>query len=276
MTETDSIAELAQAARRPTAPITIGLPDGRTWLFSETGLVMNDITDPDREIEPPAHIRQTVALQTVDSLADYVIAFRTASTRLFADHRANRIVAVLDYHHGAATEAETPAADLLFHRATLDLPFSEEWKFWAAIDNKWFDQLTFARYLEENSADIEAPAGAELIDIIRDIHAVRAVNFKKAVRTATDNYSFEYSDETKATTKDGAVEIPNRFLLSIPVYFGGQTHQVFAFLRWKLAGTDLSLGINLHRAEHVRQAVFRELVDDIAARTDRPAVLGTL
>ena len=287
MTEAEFIAELAEQAHKPAVPTIVYLPDGRAWLFSESSLVSKDVSDENRPVPTPAHIRQSVTLQTVDSLVDYVVAFRMPSTMLFADHNANKIVAVLDYHAAGvgspprelltdAPPATLPMADRLLHRATMALPFSEEWKAWLAIDKAWMDQLAFARFLEQNAADIEAPSGADLIDVVRDINAVRSVSFKKAVRTATDNESFEYSDDTKATTKNGTVEIPNKFLLRIPVYFGGATYSLAAFLRWKLTGNELSLGISLHRAEHVRQAVFREIVDDIAARTERPAVLGTL
>jgi hypothetical protein len=42
--------------------------------------------------------------------------------------------------------------------------------------------------------------------------------------------------------------------------------ELYAFLRWKLDDGNLRLGVQLHRTEHVRQAVFRGLVVDIAGR----------
>jgi len=56
----------------------------------------------------------------------------------------------------------------------------------------------------------------------------------------------------------------------------GEPVSLFAFLRWKLDDGALSLGVALHRAEHVRQDVFKAIVDDAAARTERPAVFGRL
>jgi uncharacterized protein YfdQ (DUF2303 family) len=134
-------------------------------------------------------------------------------------------------------------------------------------------QLEFARFLEENAADVASPSGADLLEACRDLQAVRKVNFKKAVRTATDNESFEYSDETEARTS-GGVELPTKFLLRFPVYFGHTETDLFAFLRWKLDDGTLNLGVALHRAEHVRQAVFSHIVFDVADRTGCQAVFG--
>lgn len=275
MNESESIADLAVRAAGVREPVEVTTPDGRTLLFVPAGLVERDISDPNREIKRPEHIRQSVTVQTVDALVEYLQSFKTAATRMFADIDHSRIVSVIDYHH-ASDEALPGPADHLFHRATLTLPFSQEWKTWMAVTGKMMSQLEFARFIEENAADIEAPSGAELLEVVRDLHAVRKVNFKKVVRTATDHENFEYSDETEARTTKGNIELPTKFLLRLPIYFGDAPTSLFAFLRWHLDEGALQLGVKLHRAEHVRQAVFKQIVLDVAARTERPAIFGSL
>ena len=246
-----------------------------------------DVTEPNAVRNPlPDHVIQGVTVQTVDSLVDYTNRFKTGDTALFADIAANRIVSALDYHQGSKIApgaddkagpdlVDAPIAAHGDHSAVLSLPFSVEWQTWTKIHGQLMPQLEFARFLEENAADIAAPAGADLLDACRDLQAVRTVNFKKAVRTATDNESFEYNDDTEARTS-GGLELPTKFMLSIPVYFGGANTTLFAFLRWKLEAGSLRLGVALHRAEHVRQAVFKEILLDVADRTERPAVFGKL
>ncbi len=116
-----------------------------------------------------------------------------------------------------------------------------------------------------------------LLDVCRDLQAHRKVNFTKAVRTSSDNENFEFTEETNAASgKKGDIDLPTQFKLGMPVYFGDKEREVFAFLRWKLdmdAG-GLTLGIQLHRVEHVRQSVFKEIVLDVADRTACPAVFG--
>ncbi len=268
MTEADAVAKLARESQHAQI-VTSG--DRREFLVTPNGAKIEEITDEHGlKTEAPRYIRQTVTLQMHDSLVEYVERFKTEHTLLFADIGENAIVAQIDYH--APGQASNVA-----HRARLAFPFSEEWKLWTGISGRLMPQLEFARFIEENAADVRAPAAADLIEAVRDLQAHRKVNFTKAVRTSSENESFEYSDETKASTK-GGIELPTKFKLGLPVYFGEPEVELFAFLRWKIdaeAG-GLTLGIALHRTEHVRQAVFRQIVLSICERTARPAVFGKL
>jgi uncharacterized protein YfdQ (DUF2303 family) len=267
-TEAETIADLA---RKGVAASTVRTEDGREFLITPDGAEVKDISDEHSlSVTLPRYIKQAVTLQTQDSLIEYVNRFKSAETVLFADISANAILATLDYH--AADKAGRVA-----HRAMLTLPFSEEWGLWTRISGKLQAQLEFARFLEENGADVQAPDAAELLEACRDLQAHRKVNFTKAVRTSSDNENFEFSDETKATSK-GGIELPTKFKLGIPVYFGEPDTELFAFLRWAL-DTDkggLSLGIALHRAEHVRQAVFKQIVAGVSDRTGCVAVFGKI
>jgi len=265
-TEAEVISDLA---RKALAPTTFKTDDGRAFLVTHDSANVREISDEHGlQVNTPRYIKQAVTLQTQDSLVEYVNRFKTADTVLFADIAANTILATLDYH------ASAKAAHVA-HRAALTLPFSEEWGLWTRISGKLMSQLEFARFLEENGADVRAPDAAELLEACRDLQAHRKVNFVKAVRTSSDNENFEYTDETKATTKAG-IELPTKFKLGLPVYFGEPDTEVFAFLRWKLDDGQLNLGIQLHRAEHVRQAVFKQIVAGVAERTGCVAVFGKL
>ncbi len=246
--ETDAVAKLARESAKAH---TIKTADGREFLILPAGATQSEISDEHSlKVTAPRYIRQAVTVQTADSLVDYI--------------------AQIDYH--APDQAAMTA-----HRATLVLPFSEEWTVWNSISGKLKPQLEFARFIEENGADVRAPDAAELLEAVRDLQAHRKVSFIKAVRTASDNESFDYKDESGAVTKAG-IELPTKFKLGIPVYFGEPETEVFAFLRWAIDADKggLSLGIALHRAEHVRQAVFKQIVGAVAERTNRPAVFGRM
>ena len=266
-TEAEAISALAERAATPT---TIKTPDGRQYLVLPNGMKVQEISDEhELALSKPRYIEQAVTLQTQQSLIDYVNTFKTDSTLLFADIGANTIVALIDYH--AAKQAEQ-----LAHRATLMLPHSEEWKLWTGISGRLMGQLEFARFIEENSADVRVPSAGDLLDAVRDLQVRRKVNFTKAVRTASDNENFEYAEETSAASKRGEVEIPTKFVLGLPVYFGELDTELHAFLRWKLDEGALSLGVQLHRVEHVRQAVFQQIVLKVSEETRCAAVFGKL
>lgn len=267
-TEAEEVAKLAQKAT--THAQFVKSSDGREYLITPKDCECREVTDPlSLPLYEPPLTRQWVTLQTVDSLVEYVTRYKGTDTILFADIDTNSIVAVVDYH--APDKAAHSA-----HRASLKLAFSTEWTEWGRISGRLMDQLEFARFIEENGADVKAPVGAELLETVRDLQAHRKVNFTKAVRTSSENENFEYSEETEAKGRKGGIEVPTKFQLSIPVYFGENDVDLFAFLRWKLGDGNLTLGIQLHRVEHVRQAVFKQIVLEAADRTHCPAVFGKL
>jgi uncharacterized protein YfdQ (DUF2303 family) len=273
MPENNTAETIADLARQGIGPQVVAAKDGREFLIVPEGMAKHDIPDEyGLKRTMPSYLQQSVTLQTVDSLVDYTDRFKGADTVLFADMSSNRIVAVLDFHTAAAGDKQ-PEVRRASHRADMQLPFSEEWKLWTGIDKQLKGQLEFARFIEENGADVRAPDAAELLEAVRDLQANRKVNFTKAVRTSSDNENFEYTNETNATTR-GGIELPTKFKLGLPVYFGEPENEVFAFLRWKLDEGTLTLGIALHRAEHVRQAVFKQIVMAVGQRTDCPVVFG--
>ncbi len=264
-TEADAVAALAAKA---SGAHVVKSSDDREFLIVPSGFSEKEVSDAyGLKLAKPKYIKQTVTIETADSLVDYVNRFKGADTMLFAEISSNRIMALVDYHAPAG-------AAHVAHRAKLELPFSEEWQLWTKISGKLMSQLEFARFLEENATDVRAPDAGELLDACRDLQVRRKVNFTKAVRTASDNENFEYSEETNTTSKKGDLELPTKFKLGLPVYFGDAETEVFAFLRWKMDEGALTLGIQLHRTEHVRQAVFKQIVVDIAGRTTLPAVFG--
>lgn len=270
MNDAETIASLAtKAASAQIVPT----PDGRMFLVVPEGFGEREISDPNGLIATkPLYVKGKATLQTKDSLVDYVKRYAGAETVLFADIGQNRITAVIDYHvpiAGGGVHAERAA-----HRAELTLFHSEEWNLWKGVSNVLKPQLEFARFVEENAADVTAPSGAELLEAARDLQAHRKVNFTKAVRTSSDNENFEYTDETEAKTR-GGLELPSRFQLGLSVYFGEPITEVYAFLRWKLEEGALLLGVKLHRVEHIRQAVFKQIVVDVGERTGCPVVFGT-
>ena len=269
MTEAQTVADLCKQATWKGH--TVSTADGREFLITPPQFEQTEVTSPEYKTKfyLPDHIRQHVQVHSADSLIEYVERYKDDPSIIFADVTDNVITAVLDYHSESA-----PAHGA--HRATLRLSHSVEWELWHRINGKYLEQLDFARFIEENAADIRAPFGADLLECVRDLQAHRKVDFTKAVRTSSENESFEWKDETETRSKSGGIEIPTKFKLGIPVYFDEADTELFAFLRWALDPPSLKLGIQLHRPEHVRQAVFKAIVMRIAEQTECLAVFGKI
>lgn len=268
-TEAGQIADLTKAALA-LQPTKVEGPGGRTYLITPGDASFRDITPAGAgDTFKGDHIAQAPTIQSAQSLGDYLALFKTKSSVLFANIAASQIVGALDYH--APSQPEHVA-----HKATLNLPFSVEWKLWNEIDGKLMSQLDFARFLDENSADISSPRGADLVEIVKDLIAVEASNTKANVRINSDNVDFSFTSSTDARSGSGGqLEIPKEFELHIPVYFGEAAVPMVARLRW-VNNEGVKFGVMLMRKEQVRQDEFKRVVAEVSERVDLPVFYGAL
>jgi uncharacterized protein YfdQ (DUF2303 family) len=268
----DKVNAVAELARKAAVQLLKGA-DGREYVAHAGSVEVIEL--PGCFQPAPQRIRQSVSIHAKDSFTDYVIAYAGARTRIFADINFGKFVAILDYHWANEDEPDDECrAQHLDHRVTFTLQESEEWKRWRSISGKMFPQEDFVRFLEENAADIAEPSGADLLEICRDFRAHRNVKFAKALRLQSGEESFEYIEEIRGVAKSGSINVPNMFQLRIPVYFGEPAAEVRAFLRFRL--DPFTLGIELHRPEPIKQAVFQAIGRDIAEKTERPLHYGAI
>lgn len=261
---------VAALAMKSAQPVVVAGEDGRRFLVTPQSAVVKDVTDPHGLMpRKPAYIHQSVTVQALDSLVEYVNRFKGTTSMLFADIDKNSIAGALDYHGPGGAEH-------VAHRVIMVLPFAQEWVTWTKIDGALMGQLEFARFLEENHPDIAQPNAAELIEMSRDLHAARNIKFTKVVRTDSDNESLIAEDTTTLSSRGAgnSLELPRQFTLRIPVYFGESTIDMTAFLRWKVGDEGMKLGVKMWRPEHVRQAMFKDIVARVADQTGLPIVFG--
>lgn len=225
----------------------------------------------------PTYVHEAVEVQDQTSLVDYVNRFKNNDTIMFANLTDSTIFGAIDYHRRPAdAENDRPSAELISHSVRLDLPYSEEWNIWTAIDGRLLNQLEFVRFLEENAVDVKAPATADLIEVCRDIQGLRSVEFTSVVRADSNNAEkFHYADASGVKGK-GDVDIPKEFKLEIPVYFNDRPYEVRALLRHEIDDGKLKLGIKLWRREYVRQTAFRNIMAGVNIATSVDVLFGRL
>jgi len=264
-TEAQAIAELAREGARQVAVVQ---HQGRSFLAKPEGYEINEITDQHGlKTQVPHRITSAPQLLDRQSLIDYVKTFKGEGTIILADYDTDTFLALLDYHL-----ARQPA--FVDHRATLKLQRSEEWKRWTAIDGKMMPQDDFASFLEENAADVTQPQGADLLELAKDLSARRSVHWKRAIRLDNGDEEFEYQEQTDAQSKSGTIEVPRSFVLTIPVYFGEPQVNITAWLRWKLTGGTLQMGLQMHRPVYVQKAVLNVMATEIREATGCPVWMG--
>ena len=247
----------------------IQLRPRQTYAFLPDGFSLLDISDPHAL---PPYIRQRVIVDDANSLITYAKRFQDTRSVIIADLDALSISAVLDWHaHNQDALYDDLCPMPADHKAVLKLRNSEESARWAAMENRMHTQMEFAEFLDENSADIIDPNPAVMIEIARDLEATQGVVFKAGTRLQTGERSFRYETETHVK---GDLVVPQRFRLSIPLFFGEEPTEIEASFRFRPQPDGLKLGFVWRRVEYVRQAKFREIAFRVAEETGLPVFQG--
>ncbi len=199
----------------------------------------------------PERVKGTAKVLDADSFCAYYTLFNDPNSRVFADETSDRILAVLDYH--AAGEG-TPRWGQ--HRLDLTLRHSEEWKTWTGKNAARQTQTDFAEFIESNAPDIVSPDGATMLEVARDISAKTDGDFGSAIRMANGSVQFKYSEQVKGTFGAGNLEVPEKFIIAIPVHIGSDRVQLTARLRYRINSGKLTFWYDLHRADAVERLAF--------------------
>ncbi len=242
-------------------------PDGRQFVALPDDFNLKEIPD-DRRLPPRP--KASVEMDVRASLAVYVNRFQSAATVLMADYDSGTITAMLDWHP-ANDDGAFGASGAVQHRACLRLRPSEEFARWNAMEGKLHSQEDFARFLEENSADIATPNPSTMIEISRDLEATVGQSIKASTRLESGDRKFLFQSETTVTSD---VVVPRDFSLDIPVYQGEDPEILRALFRFRATPGGLTLGFQWHRVEYLRHARFALIANDVAESTGRPVIFG--
>lgn len=261
--------ETVLKAARLAMPLHIG-PDGRQFLTLPADFYIHELQDEGRLNPWP---RQRVTVDDRASLSSYANRFSDARSVIVADYDALTISARLDWHHHNqdGTDGGKPGPDA--HSVTLKLRPSEEFTRWNEfVKAKFVDQETFARFLEENSADVQHPEPATLIEISRDFEATVGQTYKTSTRLDNGDRRIVFESDTRATND---VVIPQKITLRIPFYNGEQPSDIEAHFRWRgNGGGSVVFALEWHRVEYHRRAHFNAIAFAAAEETGLPVFLG--
>lgn len=219
----------------------------------------------------PVSTKAALTLHDAESFTAYVSRFADQGTLIFANENGGKepkLVAVIDYSEKASPRHAK-------HRVTLSPRVSEQWTRWNAVSGKRMAQAEFARFLEENSLDVNAPNAATLIEVARSIEATKAGAFRSGVRLNDGSFQLTYSEEVTATAGAGKLTIPEKITLGIPVFERGQLYAVDAWFRYRIEEGKLQLWVDLHRSRFIFDDAFSGLISAVTAANVAPVLFGT-
>ena len=222
----------------------------------------------------PDRTRQTVVVLDGGSFVDYFSLFSDEHSRVFADETLGQVLAVLDYHEAIGTGA----ARWGDHRLRFDLRKSPEWLTWTAHSgqSRKMVQVEFAEFLEDNSTDVLEPSAATMLEMARTLEAKTDVDYQSSIRLNNGQVQLTYNETVKGTYGSGKVEIPEQFVVAIPVYVGTPRIRLTARLRYRLVGGKLSIWYDLLRADAAEREAFRATLDAIQAGIESRIINGGL
>ena len=220
----------------------------------------------------PHRIVQSVTVRDVGGFVAYYTLFSDPNSRIFADEKKNAVLAILDYH--AAGEGAPRWGD---HRLTLALEHSDEWAEWIGKngqDNR-MNQVAFAEFIEDHTADIREPDAATMLEMSRSLQAKTDVDYTSAIRLNNGQVQLAYNEQVKGTYGAGKVEIPETFLISIPIFTGSIRQPITARLRYRLVSGKLSIWYDLLRYRDIARDAFKGAVAEITDALKATAIKGS-
>lgn len=188
----------------------------------------------------------------------------------------NTVTAVYDDHpggRGADTVDAARRGGRREDRLSLKLTPDRDWKAWADLSGKYYDQETFGDHIEELLHTVQEPTQATLLDVIDNIRVSSEGNFGSTVDRTSGSVNFTYQDVKKGTA--GNLEIPKTLLLRSRVWDGYPVEFDYqAWFRYTLSEGTLRLGVKLKPRRRVEEAAWVELLDEIRHALNPDAATG--
>lgn len=258
--ENEAVIRLAQTVGHPVATA-----DGRPLYAALPHDV--SIHDLERFLPDPRRQRGYTELHDTSSFSRFVAGEGSSKTKLFASKERNNFAAVFN----PGTHDDPDFGD---HGCHLTLEFSRQWKAWSTIHRNWSGQSAFAEFLQDHLEDVVEPAAADLLMVATNLQAKTKANFKSGINLHNGAIQFEYDEQVEAKGK-GVIEVPETFVIGIPVYDGGAAYKLQVRLRWRISNEkQLLFRIDIANHNKVVEDAFGVELHKIEEATGLNAFMG--
>jgi len=227
------------------------------------------LADLESFLPRPLRIKQEATLYDADSFIDYVQEFKTGATLIFFDVQDESFAAAFDYH-----KLEEPS--WCDHSARFKPRRSVEFEAWLSANRKQMTQVEFARFIEENMPDIVEPPSAQLLQMTLTFEAKKSVEFASGVRLSSGQIQFQYDEIVRGAAQKGTIEVPETFILGIPIHVNGPAYRINVRLRWRLQEGKVVFWYELVRPHRYIQDALKEIGERVAKETAAPLLSGSV
>ncbi len=239
----------------------------------------------------PERKKGTAVLNEPESFVQHVNRMKDDSTALFAsiDPRKPSVMAVYDYHKidGSPRFGE--------HRAVYPFPLSSEWVAWVSRNGfqQKMNQKAFAEFLEDRVTDL-CPAHlagpktkeyvaqlqcalgepSQIISLARGLSVRVEQDMVNSVVLGTGETQMQWKEVHK-DERGEPLSVPGAFLISIPIFVGGEECVLPVRLRYRVIEQKVFWFYDLAMVDRM----FREAIDvelgKISGGVQIPVLIGT-
>lgn len=193
----------------------------------------------------PTPLRKTgtVKLDNADSFIRFYNDHKDSSSVIFTDadttgQRGAVFTGILNYH--GSNEDEPAFGDF---RCVYAAQLSPDWNKWLTRSKNAMNHMQFLEHLDDCQDMIVEPAGASLLELIRDLEGTVGGSFKSALNLHNGSMDIHYSEEVKAgDPRDAAVQVPVELVVSIQPFDFGAAYRMKNKLRYRVANKAISFG----------------------------------
>lgn len=228
------------------------------------------VADLENYLLAPTRKRGSTTLTDVASFIAFVSAEKTPETRIYGNLDNPHFTAVFNDHGKSGPGWRD-------HIAKYACPLSPEWLIWIGHSGKHKTQVDFAQFIEDNLPDIVEPAGAEMLEISRSLEAKKSVNFASGVRLTNGANELTYEETISGAAQKGKLQVPEGFVIGIPVLQGGDSYRVEARLRYRIGdGGKMTMWYELVRPHKIVEDAIKNIRAEIKTGTELDVLSGGL
>ena len=248
----------------------VPLPDNKIGVMVPEGSKL-EVVKSDIPYLNDAFVKQSVVVLDTDSFCTYVNRFKDPCTQIFAlpgfAAGGQAILhGVLDYHGSMDVEG---GAGYCVHHVRYQPRYSDQWKLWSQTLK--LSQIEFCEFIEENRADIESPAAAQLLDLVRTFKAKKSTAYNSVVYNSNGDVTLGYEEKTDAGQ---STAMPQELVLGIPVFFRGERFKAKILVRYRVGNGGVQFELKPDRFDIIEDEAFSDIVKVVADRTTVVPYLG--
>lgn len=243
----------------------------------------------------PERRKGTARFTELSSFCEHTNRFKDEGSVVFAEvTAAPKLLAVLDYH----PQGSTSKPRFGVHRSLYEFPMSREWTAWTHAEGKALTQDQFALFLEDRLVDVVDPTNGDVsqASVVTLFRQALGVKFAEpgellalsrgltvhATHKATQTFdpqsgtgTLHFHEEHNPQDQRGqSVKVPGAFIITIPVFRGGDPFIVPVRLRYRLNGAQFTWTYDLFARDRVLDKSIRDACDKVAEVTGLPVLMG--